>query len=35
MQNPSTSSIDLRARTGWQRRRTLDPGATASEDASV
>ena len=31
MQDPSTSSIDVRARTGW-RRRTADPGATASED---
>ena len=34
MQHPSTSSIDVWARTGW-RRRTVDPGATASEDAAV
>ena len=34
MQDPSTSRINARARTG-RRRRTADPGATASEDMLV
>jgi hypothetical protein len=35
MQDPSTSRINTRVRTGWRLRRTVAPGATTSEDAAI